>query len=317
MSRLKAALKRAAGLAALPVVAAAAPFYAIAARTGIGVGLCRRLGFHPMRVHFYSPVPDYESVPPEHFTRRQPCPGIALEPARLERQLESLGRYAGECDWPETSQSLGTYHWQNEMFGYSSAVLLHSIIRVNGSRRVIEVGGGYSSLISLAALRRNGADFSFTCVEPYPRAWLAKAIAAAGGTLVRAPVQTLPPGFFDALDAGDLLFIDSSHVAKLASDVNRLFLEVLPALRRGVLVHVHDIYIPYEYPAQHFHSGQQIFWNEQYLLQAMLSANPAYEVVMPAFLVQTELDARFRAAFPGYDPACHRRSSSFYFRKAA
>jgi len=203
------------------------------------------------------------------------------------------------------------------MFGYSSAALLHSMIRASGSRRVIEVGGGYSSLISLAALKLNGAGFSFTCVEPYPRPWFAEAIAAAGGRLVREPVQSLPRGFFDGLEAGDLLFIDSSHVAKLGSDVNRLFHEVLPALKRGVLVHVHDIYIPYEYPAEHFLSSHKNFWNEQYLLQAMLSANPSYEVVMPGFFVQTELGAQFRAAFPRYDPARHRRTSSFYFRKVA
>ncbi len=315
MATVKGALKRVLGMAALPVVAAAAPFYALAARTGVGIGLCRRLGFHPLRVHFYSPVPDYESVPLRHFTEPQPCPGIELDPTRLAGQLQRLSRHGSECEWPETSRGSGTYHAQNEMFGYSSAALLHSMIRAHACRRVIEIGGGYSSIISLAALRRNFSDTTFTCVEPYPRPWLESAILNAGGKLVREPVQSLPAGLFDELEAGDLLFIDSSHVAKLGSDVNYLFLEVLPRLKPGVLLHVHDIYIPYEYPAEHFFSEHKIFWNEQYLLQAILSSNPSYEILLPGFYVQTHLKREFAAAFPRYDSARHRRTSSFYFRK--
>jgi hypothetical protein len=315
LAEIKPALKRALGIAALPVVAAAAPFYALAARTGVGVTLCRRLGFHPLPVHFYSPVPSYESVAAGHFREPRPCPGIDLDPPRLAAELRKLAQYATECEWPDASEGSGTYHTQNEMFGYSSAALLHCMLRAHATRRVIEVGGGYSSLISLAALHANSAQRGFTCVEPYPRPWLAPAISKAGGQLVRQPVQSLAPSFFDELEAGDLLFIDSSHVAKLASDVNFLFLEVLPRLRPGVLVHVHDIYIPYEYPAEHFFSGQKVFWNEQYVLQAMLSANPAYQVVLPGFFVQTELAAEFAAAFPRYQPEQHRRTSSFYIRK--
>jgi predicted O-methyltransferase YrrM len=201
------------------------------------------------------------------------------------------------------------------MFGYSSAARLHSMIRVHRSRRVIEVGGGYSSVISLDALRRNSSDTAFTCVEPHPRPWLEAAISNAGGKLVREPVQALPTELFETLEAGDLLFIDSSHVAKLGSDVNHLFHQVLPRLKSGVLVHVHDIYIPYEYPAEHFFSEHKIFWNEQYLLQAVLSSNPSYEILLPGFYVQTELKREFSAAFPRYDSARHRRTSSFYFRK--
>lgn len=307
---MKALLKRALGLAALPFVALGAPFYAIAARTGIGVDLCRRFGFHPLRVHFYTPVPHYETLPARYFSEPHPCHGLALD-----HELQELSRYADECDWPETDAGPGRYYAQNEMFGFSSAALLHSMIRAHGTRRVIEIGGGYSSLISLGALRRNGADTSFTTVEPYPAPWLPDAISRAGGTLVRKPVQSLQASFFAPLGLGDLLFIDSSHVAKLGSDVNHLFLQVLPALKPGVIVHVHDIYIPYEYPAEHFFSGHKQFWNEQYLLQAVLSCNPAYEVLLPGYYVQTDLEADFRGAFPRYDPQKHRRSSSFYFRK--
>lgn len=315
MSAARALAKRALGIAALPFVALAAPFFAIAARTGVGIGLCRRLGFHPLRVHFYSPVPEYESLPASYFTERHDLPGVALDDAALRIELKRLAAFAPECDWPEQESVAGAYYAQNGMFGLSSAALLHAMIRAHGCRRVIEVGGGYSSLVALGALEKAGPGASFTCVEPHPAPWLVQALERAGAQLVRTPAQALPAGFFDALGPGDLLFIDSSHVAKLASDVNHLFLRVIPALKAGVLVHVHDIYIPYEYPAAHFFSDNKQFWNEQYLLQALLSCNPTFEVLMPGWYVQMDLAAEFRAAFPRCDPQRHRRSSSFYFRK--
>jgi len=84
-----------------------------------------------------------------------------------------------------------------------------------------------------------------------------------------------------------------------------------------VLVHVHDIYLPYEYPASHFFGAHKLFWNEQYLLQALLAGNPGFEVLLPGFHVQTELGAEFARAFPAYDPARHRKTSSFWLRRRA
>lgn len=309
---------RAALRAALTVVAwVLAPVFALVARTGYGVEVCRRFGFHPLRIHFYQPVPRYEAVPPAHFEQPLEHPGVEID---LDRARALLGRLAGfgdECRWPEEAGAPGTYHGGNGNFGFASAAMLHATIRAHGSRRVIEVGGGYSSLISLAALQANGGDWRFTCIEPYPSDWLRAAIArvGAGAELLPRPAQDLAPSTFDALGENDLLFIDSSHVSQLASDVNYLFLRVLPRLRPGVLVHVHDIYLPWEYPAAHFHGANKLFWNEQYLLQAFLACNPDFEVLLPGFHAQGALAEDFARAFPAYDAQRHRRSSSFWFRR--
>ncbi|MBL8384242.1 MAG: class I SAM-dependent methyltransferase [Burkholderiales bacterium] len=304
----------------LPLVWLTAPLYALVARTGAGAEWCRRFGWHPVRVHFYHPVPEYEKVDRSVFEQPRPTPGIDLDPARFAERLAGLGRYAAECSWPEEAGPPGTYHAGNGNFGYSSAALLHCMLRAHRITRVVEVGGGFSSLISMGALAANARDLGgpvlFTCVEPYPSPWLAAAIRGSGGArLLVHGVQQAPLDLFGALDANSLLFIDSSHVSKLGSDVNFLFLDVLPRLAPGTWVHVHDIYLPYEYPAAHFFGPNKLFWNEQYLLQAFLAGNRDFEVVLPGYMVQRDMAREFGAAFPRYDSRRHRLTSSFWMRR--
>jgi hypothetical protein len=148
--------------------------------------------------------------------------------------------------------------------------------------------------------------------------WLARAVRerAPAAELVGKTAESIDPAVLANLDAGDILFIDSSHCVRLASDVNYLFLQVLPRLRPGVIVHVHDIYLPYEYPRVHFFGPNKMFWNEQYLLEALLSENPHWEILLPGYLVQKDMEPDFRAAFPRYDPTRDRRTSSFWLRRA-
>jgi len=316
LSDARQMLKRALGAAALPFVVLGAPFFAIAARTGIGVGVCRRFGFHPLPVHFYQPVPEYESLPPDYFSRRQTCAGFDVDEATVRTQLGLLARFGHECNWPMYTAEPGRYYAGNGNFGFTSAALLHGMLRSHASKRVVEVGGGFSTLVSLEALARNGGG-SLTCVEPYPARWLEQRVADAGATLLRSKVQDVPLDQYDKLAAGDLLFIDSSHVSKLASDVNFLFLQVLPRLKPGVLVHIHDIYFPYEYPAEHFFGPHKIFWNEQYFLQAFLTLNLAFEILLPGYFVQTDMGSELQRSLPYYEPAKHRKTSSFWIRRRA
>lgn len=304
-----------------PFVWLTSPVYALVARTGIGVEGCRRRGWHPVRVHFYHPVPRYESVDPKVFDTAHAMPGVEMDTSAFAARLRVLSPHASECDWPEKAGAPGIYHWSNGNFGYTSALLLHGMLRANRIQRVLEVGGGFSSLVSMAALdanRRDGvADVAFGCVEPFPSDWLRGAISAAKfpAELFAHPAQKAAPALFEQLDENSVLFIDSSHVAKLDSDVNYLFLEMLPRLKPGVWVHVHDVYLPYEYPASHFFGPNKIFWNEQYLLQAMLAGNRDFEVVMPGYFVQRQMQDAFKEAFPSYDAGRHRPTSSFWFRR--
>lgn len=306
----------------VPAVAALlAPFFALVARTGYGVEVCRRFGFHPVRLHYYQPIPRYETVPEGVFQEPARLPGFAIEPAKVQTTLQVLGQFGAEASWSREPRPPGEYTAANDKFGFSSAALLHTFIRANGTRKVIEVGGGYSSLISLAALEQNHgpSGFEFVCVEPYPTAWLEQAIARAGtnAKLIRQPAEQLDPAMLADLRENDILFIDSSHCVLLASDVNFLYLQVIPRLRPGVLVHIHDIYIPYEYPKSHFFGPNKLFWNEQYLLQALLTDNPRLQVILPAFMTQKDMAEAFAAAFPHFDPARDRKSSSFWLRVRA
>ncbi len=298
-----------------------APLFYVVARTGVGMDVCRRIGFHPLRLHYYQPIPRYETVPESVFEEPARLPGFTIDTQKVHATLRELGKCGDEANWPREPRPPGEYTAANDNFGFSSAALLHAFIRARGTRKVVEIGGGYSSLISLAALARNHGPsaFEFVCVEPYPSAWLEQAIARAGtnARLIRQPAEQLDPAVLADLRENDILFIDSSHCVRLASDVNFLFLQVVPRLRPGVIVHVHDIYIPYEYPRSHFFGPNKLFWNEQYLLQALLTDNPRLEVLLPAFMAQRDMPEAFAAAFPHFDPSSDRKSSSFWMRVRA
>ncbi|HUG91889.1 MAG TPA: class I SAM-dependent methyltransferase [Planctomycetaceae bacterium] len=304
---------------ALPFVAVLAPLFLVVARTGVGASVCRWFGFQPVLIHYYQPVPRYEDVPPAWFETPHEPPGVRIDRQRIREQLERLAAFAGECVWPDRPPADGGYYATNPSFGYSSAAILHTMIRAHGTARVLEVGGGFSSLISLAALAKNRPDggFRFTSIEPYPSERLRSACARSAGPaeLLERKAEQVVLDVYTSLGENDVLFIDSSHVAKLASDVNFLYLEVLPRLRPGVIVHVHDIYLPYEYPRVHFTGRHKLYWNEQYVLAAFLSENGRWEVLLPGYHVQRDMADAFQAAFPGYSPQRHRPTTSFWMRK--
>jgi methyltransferase family protein len=304
---------------ATPFVFFFSPLFYWVAKTGNGVSICRRMGFQPLLVHYYEPVPDYESVPVDYFHTRQTFPGFEIVTRTVTATLHKISAYAGECRWPENKSEEGVYFAQNGSFGYSSAAILYSMIRSFKSKRVIEVGSGYSSLIILDALKKNHpqGDFNFTCIEPYPLGWLKEVTSRHPDKMgLRAErAETVDENVYLTLKENDIFFIDSSHVSKLNSDVNFLYLHVLPRMAKGVIVHIHDIYIPYEYPKVHFYGIHKIFWNEQYLVQAFLTNNKDFEIIMPGYFVQTDMNKDFQTAFPYYDPLKHRSTSSFWLRK--
>src|SRR5262249_31007940 len=138
----------------------------------------------------------------------------------------------------------------------------------------------------------------FLCIEPYPRQFLIDGVPGISD-LVRHKVEDVPLQFFDSLQAGDILFIDSSHVSKAGSDVNYLFFEVLPRLASGVLVHIHDIFLPDEYP-KIWVIDQGRNWNEQYLVRAFLQFNAEWEIIWAAHFMGTRHTAAVQAVFPRY-----------------
>lgn len=222
-----------------------------------------RWGYHIRPIHYYEPLPDFREITPEQIQRRRNYSAIDFrwdDQLRLLRELES---YAGE---------LADVDINNDYFSGLDAVVYYSLIRHLKPRRVIEIGGGYSTRIANKALAANQSG-RLTCIEPYPEDRLNGSQFSV--QLITKRVEEIEVSFFEGLDANDILFIDSSHTVKFGSDVCYEFLEILPALKRGVWVHVHDIFFPHDYPAEWL-LKRRLALNEQYLLEAFLSFNPAF-----------------------------------------
>jgi predicted O-methyltransferase YrrM len=233
--------------------------------------------------HFYSPIVDPADAT-AHAERIWPdwpaeVAGIDFNDASHRHVLETLfPRFLAEFDYAEEGapdDELAAYYIGNSQFSWLDARALFVLMRAWRPARIIEVGSGYSTLLMADITRRflDGAT-KITAIEPYPRPFLAK----IGVELIEAKAQDVPLAVFDSLERGDVLFIDSSHVAKTGSDVNRLLFEILPRLKPGVRIHVHDVFLPAEYPKE-WVIGENRSWNEQYVLRALLMDSTRYRVL--------------------------------------
>jgi hypothetical protein len=224
-----------------------------------------RWGYHIRPIHYYEPLPDFRSITAEQLTRRRASAAIDF---RSEAQLALIAELVQYR--PELEQL--SFDFDNVFFGGFDAAVYYALIRHLQPRRVIEIGGGYSTQLAAQALARNGRG-RLTCIEPYPEARLLD--AKLDIELIKTPVEQIDVDFFLSLDANDILFIDSSHAVKFGSDVCYEFLEVLPKLKPGVWVHVHDIFFPHDYPAEWL-LERRLALNEQYLLEAFLAFNHSF-----------------------------------------
>lgn len=232
--------------------------------------------------HFYSPIPNLEEVrarEAEIFAKPSPSlPGVDMNDAQQLRLLEKLTPFYPELPFPAEQSAETRFWYENWAYSYGDAIFLYAMLRHVRPRRVIEVGSGFSSAVMLDTRERFGLDFALTCIEPDPSTLHALLRPRDEVEILAMPVQQVPLGRFDELDAGDILFVDSTHVSKTGSDVNRIVLEILPRLRPGVLVHFHDVFYPFEYPKEWVYEGRA--WNEDYLLRAFLTFNDAWEIVL-------------------------------------
>jgi len=232
--------------------------------------------------HFYSPLPDKRQVLREKERsgqQQKECPGVYLNTPKQLSILGEMAHYYGELAFPERPSPPERYYYQNEFFRYADAIVLFAMLRRLQPKRIIEVGSGFSSA---AMLDTNGSHFGgqihFTFIEPFPERLLSLLTEddKRSVDLIRQPVQELDPAVFDTLEANDVLFIDSSHVVKLGSDVKYLLDVVLPLLSPGVVVHFHDVFWPFQYPFEWTLVGNA--WNEAYFLRAFLQYNAAFEI---------------------------------------
>lgn len=263
------------------------------------------LGIHVTRVHFYHPIPDTRRLPPSLWERGSEMVGVDLREAAQLRLLATFReRYAGEYgSLPRgPTRDPFQFHFGNDFFPEVDAEILYCMIRHLKPKRLIEIGSGQSTLLAAQAARANAAEgrpCRITAVEPHPSAVLRR---LPGVELEAVELQSVPLSRFEELEENDLVFIDSSHVLRIGGDVQFEFLEILPRLPRGVFVHVHDIFLPNEYPRSWVMKDHR-FWNEQYLLQAFLTFNRAFQVEWAAAFMHLRHPDLLRQAFPSYDPA--------------
>ncbi|MEM6327978.1 MAG: class I SAM-dependent methyltransferase [Bacteroidota bacterium] len=266
--------------------------------------LASRVGFFVAPVHYYVPLANFHELKRTKpvWARRSDLPGVT---SSLDKQASRLQ----EICIPFREEYTGniTYHEAvNRHFGpgygYIEAQALHGVVRHYKPLRVIEVGSGVSTLCMLRALELNeqetGQPFALTCIEPYP----SNALRALDRIrLVESPVQTCSMEMFEELGSGDLLFIDSSHAVRPGGDVNYLILEVLPRLSPGVVIHFHDIYLPYDYPRDVLKTYFQ--WMETSLLRAYLIHNNRARILFCLSQLHYDRHEALTEAFPEYVPA--------------
>ncbi len=228
------------------------------------------------------------------------------EPAGVEMRLSSqsallrrLQPIAGEFDYPETPEDCERpydFYLQNDAFEGLDARIWYCLARHFKPRRIVEVGGGFSSLLVADINRRYFKNnIAFFSIEPHPNPTLQSGVPGLS-KLLPFRVQDIPMQLFNSLQRDDVLFIDSSHIAKTGSDVTFLCLEVLPRLSPGVLIHFHDIFIPDDYPRQ-WVIHESCNWNEQYLVQALLVHTSGFEVIFASLYASRHLTSRIVDTF--------------------
>ena len=236
--------------------------------------------------HFYSPICAPEAIAdhyraPEDLRESAELPGIDLNEAGQRQLWADWADYFSAVPFRNEPQPGLRYHYDNRNFGPGDAIVLHCMLRHFRPSRVIEIGSGYSTACTLDTIEHFlGGSTHVTCIEPYP-ALLEQLLSAddlGRIEVIAKGVQEVEPAVFAELNAGDVLFIDSTHIVKTASDVVYELFDVLPALKPGVLIHFHDIHYPFEYPRE-WVMERNYSWNETYFLRAFLMHNTDFEIV--------------------------------------
>ncbi len=283
----------------------------------------QRFGIHVTRKHFYSPIPDTEQIKRKSdiWENETELVGIDLNVERQIHLLEKVFRgFQNEWDFPvERTSTPHEYYINNDSFGYISAATYYSMIRYLRPRTIIEVGSGNSTYVAAKACLKNldeGNKANLISIEPNPNNVLKKGFPGLT-KLITSQVEDIGIQTFDRLRDHDILFIDSSHVSRIGGDVNFLYLEVLPRLRKGVTVHIHDVFFPGQYP-KNWVIQLRLFWTEQYILQAFLIFNKLFEILWcGSYIYQKYLD-KVLEVFPppeGLEGGRNYFSSSFWMRK--
>lgn len=264
-----------------------------------------RYGFHFLPKHFYLPIPDDTDQLEKFWETQSEMIGVDINEASVIEMMENITT----CYLPEFRTKFPMdgpldppgFYLINGGYMAVDAHVYYCLIRHFKPRRIIEIGNGNSTLLAIAACDMNSKDSDYqpklSSIDPYPWPIFEKGYPGLDELITRR-VQEVPVAYFEELESGDILFIDSSHVIRSGNDVHYEFLEILPRLKPGVLVHVHDISLPRPYPKVYF--DNRLYWNEQYLLQAFLAYNDRFEVLWPGNYMMIKHPEWMLAVFPEF-----------------
>jgi hypothetical protein len=257
------------------------------------------LGVFPIRRHFYEPQFHPDDLDAAFASQRH-LPGIDLQPG-LQLDFLSQFKFGAELqnflDPKNPILNNGkTFNMDNVAFGPGDIDFYYSIIRLKKPERIIEIGSGNSTIVALAAIEQNAReDSSYKCefisVEPYP--WFEHPAIKH----MKEKVENVALDIFQALEKDDILFIDSSHMIRPQGDVVYEYLNILPCVGAGGYIHIHDIFTPFNYPEVWVKSWH-LFWNEQYMVEALLSETHAYKIIGALHYLSRLFPEQAKAAMP-------------------
>lgn len=274
----------------------------------------KAVGVFPITDHYYEPLFDDRKLKLP-LDNDRPLPGIKWN---IDEQLSLLEKfnYQGELsEIPLEKEKELSFFFNNPSLGPGDAEYFYCMIRHFKPGRIIEIGSGYSTLMAKEAIENNKREDPLyiseqICIEPYEMPWLEK----TGVQVIRKLVEDVEVSFFLSLRKNDILFIDSSHMIRPQGDVLYEFLEILPSLNPGVVIHVHDIFSPKDYTKRHI-VDDVLFWNEQYLLEAFLSCNNEFAIIGAVNYLKTHFPDKLKAKMPILRNHPDHLPGSFWIRK--
>lgn len=252
-------------------------------------------GFPPG--HFYSPVVNSAELEPrahEIWADQDEVPGVDLHVQEQLALVKAIVQNYNELPYLANKGLHTRYYFDNDFYTQNDGIILYSMIRHARPRRIIEIGSGFSSAIMLDTNEFClGHSMELCFIDPYPERLhgLMNETDSRRCRVIADQVQSVSLDIYQELQAGDILFVDSSHVVKTGSDLHHILFRVLPALKEGVLIHFHDIFFPFEYPKTWVDAGRN--WNENYLLHAFLMHNNSYRIKLFADLLYKKHQAVF------------------------
>ena len=272
------------------------------------------IGVFPIVDHYYEPLINAKKYLVSPCEQKRNLPGIDFNE---EMQLELLKKFNYQIELdalPRNSNTKDRFYFNNGYFESCDAEFYFSIIRLKKPKKIIEIGSGFSTLMAIEAIKLNKKqdteyNCEIVCIEPFENNWLDQLEVK----IIRTPVEKLNISLFESLNSGDILFIDSSHVIRPQGDVLREFLEIIPSLQKGVMIHIHDIFTPHDYPTGWMFENR--LWNEQYLLEAFISNNSQFRIIGALNYLAMYHKEEVKNAFPIFRGEAWRYPGSFWLEK--